>query len=409
MLQLVPETRFVVFDYGLKTRSSTFTLANGTSVEIELRGARGGRRYDRVENLATMYCASRLGSLGKLLNTNVAAIDQCDAVLDVSGGDSFSDIYGSRRFYDIVYPKLIAIQRKIPLFLLPQTYGPFQGLRFRELAARAVRGAEMCWARDQHSFQILQELLGDRFDPANHRCGVDLAFGLEPRPAPEVLSVDLQRMLELNRQERPLVGFNISGLIYNDPVAAAERYGFKADYHAVVRRFLTWLLSDTDANVVLVSHVISPAGHYESDPGACQAMADELQPQFPGRIVLSPSTLDQSQLKWLIGQTDWFCGTRMHATIAALSSGVPTATVSYSDKALGVFESCGQGGAVIDPRVLETEQVLEQLTDAYQNRASARQSLSQHLPKVLGQAREQLDCIVERIRSAAQQRHRCEG
>ena len=38
----------------------------------------------------------------------------------------------------------------------------------------------------------------------------------------------------------------------------------------------------------------------------------------------------------------------MHATIAALSSGVPCATVAYSLKARGVFASCGMAHAVAD-------------------------------------------------------------
>ena len=51
----------------------------------------------------------------------------------------------------------------------------------------------------------------------------------------------------------------------------------------------------------------------------------------------------------------------VHATIAGLSTGVPTATISYSDKAIGVFESCGQGGEVFDLPRREGGEVVKHL------------------------------------------------
>jgi polysaccharide pyruvyl transferase WcaK-like protein len=351
-----------------------------------------------------MSAAASAGPLGALVNSNIRAIDQATAVLDVSGGDSFSDIYGTKRFFSIVRPKLIAIRRGIPLILLPQTYGPYQDPRLKAIAAKAVRGAEMCWARDERSFAILRDLLGGTFDPDRHRCGVDLAFGLEPRDASDALSTELRSMLDADRSAHPLVGFNISGLIYADPEKAVSRYRFKADYRALINQFLSWLLESTDANLVLIPHVMSPAGHYESDPGASAEVARALTGRFPGRVVVSPDSLDQSQAKWLIARTDWFCGTRMHSTIAGLSSGVPTATVSYSDKAKGVFESCAQGDQVIDPRQLDTEEVVERLKQSFEALASVKASLAEHLPAVKRQAEDQMDAIAQRIRVAADRR-----
>lgn len=309
-------------------------------------------------------------------------------------------------------PKLMALETGTPLILLPQTYGPYRDPKLRAIAAKAVRGADMCWARDERSFSILKDLLGHDFDPDRHRCGVDLAFGLRPRDATDLLSAELRSMIECDRSERPLVGFNVSGLIYNDPAKAVSRYRFKADYRGLLESFLSWLLELTDANLVLVPHVMRPADHWESDPGACEAVAATLRAthsMHADRVLVAESTLDQSQAKWLIAQTDWFCGTRMHSTIAGLSSGIPTATVSYSDKAKGVFETCGQGEQVIDPRQLETEEVVERLKRSYGSRDSIRASLARDLPAVKAKASEQMDAIAERIRASASRREKAAG
>ena len=91
----------------------------------------------------------------------------------------------------------------------------------------------------------------------------------------------------------------------------------------------------------------------------------------------------------------------MHATIAGLSSLVPTSTVAYSDKAIGVFESCGQGREVFDPRVLDTNEVVERLQDSFGRRQDLAISLKQHLPRVKEQAAKQMDEVVEIIESLA--------
>jgi len=98
---------------------------------------------------------------------------------------------------------------------------------------------------------------------------------------------------------------------------------------------------------------------------------------------------------------DWFCGTRMHSTIAALSSGLPTAAIAYSDKTLGVFESCGVEDQVIDPRKLETQTVVERLVESFEKRAQTRQVLSTSIDGVKARAAEQLRCTTEMLKALA--------
>jgi colanic acid/amylovoran biosynthesis protein len=393
----IDQAEFVVFDNGLGRRDATLNLPDGKAIKLIRFGARGGQRYYRPENLATMLLASRMGGLGAALNEGIRLIDSCAAVLDVSGGDSFSDIYGQARFDLIVRPKAIAIERRKPLILLPQTYGPYNAPAVENLAALIVRKASMAWARDLDSFNNLKILLGDSFDPAIHQCGVDMAFGLMPSPANHLLDARLNELLTGKSAAQPLIGFNVSGLIYNDPVGAIERYGLKADYRQTVIGFLQKVLDQTSARILLISHVMDLPGHFESDLAACSDVVAQLTPGYEGRVHVAPVTLNESQVKWLISQMDWFCGTRMHSTIAALSSGIPTSAVSYSDKTAGVFETCKQGAHVMDPRKLATSEVIEGLWVSFLTRDELRQSLSLALSIVIETANRQLLAIAERV------------
>lgn len=214
----IDDVEFVVFDNALGLREDLIKLGNGKTIKIIRYGARSGLRYYRPENIFTMLVMSKLGKLGATLNTGIKLIDSCDVVLDVSGGDSFSDIYGMVRFNSINRPKQITINRKKPLFLLPQTYGPYKCSSVRQQAAQSIKNATIAWARDKDSYKILQDLLGNNFSSECHQCGVDMAFKLQPLNAKIKISKKLNNWLnDGSSLEQIIVGINVSGLIYNDP------------------------------------------------------------------------------------------------------------------------------------------------------------------------------------------------
>lgn len=381
--------QMTVFDHGLGSGVMQKTIDSHT-ISYNRCGAINSRRFYQPENLWNMRLRSWLGGLG---NNGVRTIVASDIVLDISGGDSFTDLYGARRFSTVAIPKLIALRHRTPLILLPQSYGPFASAKSRRVAEHIVQRAAMAWARDERSYEVLRELAGDRFDPAKHKLGVDVAFGLPASEPALNSSGGFTDWLNLNGTD-PIVGFNVSGLIFNQSESNAVRDGFRADYHEVVKRFLQQLLRETSARIVLAPHVLTPQGHFESDIDACQQMARALGGSEDHRIHVLSQPYDPMEIKSIISRTNWFCGTRMHSTIAALSSGVPTAAMAYSDKTLGVFETCGQGDHVADLRRMTTSEVLDRLWWSWGQRTIEREQLESELSNVRRDSEAQLDEIV---------------
>jgi polysaccharide pyruvyl transferase WcaK-like protein len=312
-------------------------------------------------------------------------------ILDISGGDSFTDLYGEKRFEAVAAPKQVAVEHGIPLILLPQTYGPFDTERSARRAAEIVKYARMAWARDKHSFIVLRELLGDTFNPSRHRSGVDMAFLLEARE-PAVALAKGSRPAFWPNSGNQVIGINVSGLIYLDHERARRSYGLRADYRTVVTSLVRAVLETRGAHVVLVPHVVVPEGHYESDVEACRLVREEVGND---RVSVLPARYDQAEVKSIISRCDWFCGTRMHSTIAALSTGVPATVLAYSPKPFGVFESCDLGEHVVDLRALDTRAAIDRLATEFANRKETCTSLATALPGVLARAEKQLDTIAE--------------
>ena len=390
--QRLPEARLTSFDYTPGIRAGEVD-----GVAYEQLGAWRTRRVWAPYSHAAIDAALRFRLP---LVPAAERIRNADAILDISGGDSFTDLYGPERFKSIAWPKLTAIRLGIPLILLPQTYGPFRSSPSRELAARICRGAAAAWARDERSFGVLRHLLGDAFDPARHRCGVDVAFLLPTKRPAAPLGDRLQEWLETRNQAEPLAGLNVSGLLYNDPAGARSRYGFIADYRELCRSLVERLAAD-GARVVLTPHVVSPPGHYESDIEASGRLAASLSKDVATRVTVAPAFQDPREVKWLSGQYDWLYGKRMQSTIAGRSSAVPSATTSYSDKAHSVFANRGVGAAVMVPKPLNAVKALGSVQYLFRGRFELAWKLRSGLPAVFKTADEQTDDIAECIWQSA--------
>mgnify|MGYP000659732870 CR=1 FL=1 len=384
---------FLVLDHAKGLRKKTLEL-NGNNVNITFCGAKHGKRFYQNENFFNIRFSLKFL---RAFNPIARKFSLANVILDISGGDSFTDLYGEWRFKAITYPKLIAIENNIPLVLMPQTYGPYSSLKTKKIASEIVRSATMAFARDEESFDVLKELLGDKFDKEKHKQGVDVAFLLNSSK-PEVLPA--KKIQEwFDTPSEPIIGINVSGLIYNQIEKSFSQYGLKANYREVIYLLIKKILDETNANIILIPHVLVDENNYESDVAASKHVMELFSEDEQQRIELDLNSYGATEVKWLISQVDWFCGTRMHSTIAGLSTGVPTTAIAYSIKTRRVFKTCNQENQVIDPRELNTADVVEGLWEGWLQRDETERSLAESLPKVIETANNQMDLIRRKIAS----------
>lgn len=376
-----PDAVLSIFDDGWGIREAPELGAGAERV-----GVRWSRRWHRPESWARIRLAQTLG-----LSTNpvAARIAAADAVLDLSGGDSFTDLYGAARLAAVSAPKQATIRADRPLVLLPQTYGPFTTPRGRRVAERIIRSAALAYARDPWSHEQLVSLAGPDADHTRLRRGVDVAFALEAtRPAEEVVEHIEAWTGELT------AGVNVSGLLRD--AGGRERFGLAGDYIDTMTELVRGLLA-AGAQVLFVPHVHEPGGTGESDVAAIRQIRERLTASERARTELVPPDLDAAQLKWCIARCDWFVGSRMHATIAALSTLTPVAAYAYSDKTKGVFETCGTHDQVVDARRTAGSEAVEAIMASFHDRETIRADLAVRAPAVIEQSRAQLRDLLDTI------------
>jgi polysaccharide pyruvyl transferase WcaK-like protein len=130
--------------------------------------------------------------------------------------------------------------------------------------------------------------------------------------------------------------------------------------------------------VVIIAHVLpSVALAVEDDFLASRSIIEALPKTAVSRLTLIEKGLDQHETKYCIGLCDFFIGSRMHSTIAALSQNIPAVGLAYSKKFSGVFQTAGVSNHVIDLRSQRNEEIVESIESLY---ASAQQTAA-HLAK----------------------------
>jgi polysaccharide pyruvyl transferase WcaK-like protein len=279
-----------------------------------------------------------------------------DCVLDIGGGDSFTDIYANKRYAFIWGTKAIAIAAGRPLMLCPQTIGPFSKQPHTALAAYALRHAAAVVARDSRSFEVAKALA----PKTRTVLSTDVAFALPFQ----------DRGAERNGP-KVRVGVNVSGLLFNEATKGANRFGLQVDY-AVLMRGLMDELHRRGAEVHLITHANDPRP-WDDDGRAADLFAQEYPwairvPNFPGPM----------EAKSYISSLDFLVSGRMHACIGAVSSGTPVVPIAYSRKFSGVFGLIDYP-ALVDVAGMTTEAalafVLAQLDARAELAAAARRSM----------------------------------
>ncbi len=348
----------------------------GVSVAYILFGTSGSQTLplspDRVRE------GGRISLKRMLLHktTFLRDLRECDVVFDIGEGDSFTDIYGVKRYMRLLWTKAAVLLLRRPLILSPQTIGPFKIWWTRVLAVCVMNRAAKVFARDRVSRDYLHSVGVVR----NAACSTDVAFRLPYQQS--------ERKGNATR-----IGLNISGLLYSGGYTGKNQFDLTVDYRKLVNRLIEYWLRMPNCEVWLVPHVLSSQIPREDDRRANAEVAAlypccKVAPEFKNPI----------EAKSFISSLDFLTGARMHACIAALSAGVPVVPFAYSRKFEGLFSTLNYP-LLVDGQRDTTDAAFEKITKASSNlrRHQADAAASAHVARAL--MGEYEDFVIETLRA----------
>ncbi len=362
-----PDATFLVPSLDIERDSRQWPDAAAHGVEW-VKAPSIGRRFIHWNRVV-----SRLPALAALPWPGLAADDplrqqlaSCDLLLSI-GGDNYALDYGLASLAFFVAVAEAAMQAGKPAVLWGASVGPFSRLpAVEKKMVKHLGRLQAVTVRESHSLNYLRGLGLN----ANLHAVVDSAFVLDKEavadlPWPQagadgVLGLNLSPLVDKVRQQagaaRPLADEAID--------------------------FLRRVLAETDMGVLLVPHVAPLDGSERNNDERYMAALLERLGDSGGRVVMLPGGLNAIQLKGAISRCQAFIGARTHATIAAMSTAVPTVSIAYSVKALGINRDLfGDERYVLDTRTLDAAALWSALQGLRADRSAIDQLYAEQLPE----------------------------
>jgi colanic acid/amylovoran biosynthesis protein len=294
---------------------------NSTEVDHAIRSfsvSGAGKRFTQKWWLAQAQKRIGLSTNSHLMDLS-EQIDGVCVALEV-GGDNYSLDYGKPESFMAMDRYLR--KKGVPVILWGASVGPFDAdPKFAPRIFDHLRQLEGVFVRESSSREYLQE--HGVID--NVHLVADPAFLMQPvEPPAEKIGFPLPE---------GAIGINLSPLV--------GRFRGQTPEDIDIGQ---WLSVCTDIvreaatcgyPIVLIPHVES-AWHGNDDYDFLNAISRSFADDASMQVGVLPLGLNAAELKWVIARCQVFAGARTHATIASLSSQVPTLSIGYSLKAKGI-------------------------------------------------------------------------
>jgi len=287
-------------------------------------------------------------------------ISSVDLVLSV-GGDNYSLDY--RLPSPLMGLDGLAVKIGKPTVLWGASVGPFEKEpAFVPAIQDHLSRFDLIGVRETVSYEYLTSVLG----LSNVMQMVDPAFALERErvdPAP----------FWPTALPNGVLGLNISPLI--------ERYKSKEqDLREEVIAFIRCIVEKYGLNVLLIPHVVPLDGTARNNDTRYMETIFKAVSDQGGAVSMSPSYLNAPQTKDVISKLRCFIGARTHSTIAALSTGVPAISISYSVKARGINRDLfGHEDLVLPTHSLSTQSLEAGVQYLLDHESMLRQTLEKRM------------------------------
>lgn len=286
-------------------------------------------------------------------------LESVDAVLAV-GGDNYSLDY--RIPSPIMSVDGWAMDMGKPVMLWGASVGPFEREpEFVEPVTRHLARMHFVAAGESMSHDYLIHKLGLR----------NVIRMAEPSFMLGKEAVDLKPFWPSGAGH--VLGLNVSRLV--------ERHKRQdKDVHAELAKFIRHAVKRYQLGVLLIPHADPLREDVRGGDAAYMAPLLERLADLGDSVKMMPNTFNAVQTKYVVSYLRFFIGSRAHPVIAALSSGVPTASIAYSVKACGINRDMfGSQETVLQARNLSARSLQDLLERLVEQEDAMRGLLEQRI------------------------------
>ncbi|WP_085317132.1 polysaccharide pyruvyl transferase family protein [Derxia lacustris] len=292
-----------------------------------------------------------------------ARIAESDAVI-MTGGDVISLDYGLVSLYEWSGFIENAARMGKKTVLWAASVGPFKIPAVEKIMVDHLNAYDAITVRETETLAYLRGIGVNKA-----KLVADPAFNLQPQ------AVEFEQHLPPGDQ--PIVGLNVSPLIRKFRATPEAVESLDAD----VTAFIKHLVNEGKYRVLLVPHVDPLDGVAENSDSHYMLTLMSRLGAASEKVGILPPTYNAAQLKHVISKLKFFIGARTHATIAAMSMGVPVISIAYSVKAKGLNKDLfGDTRYVLETPKVSKDSLCDALALLEQDESIIKSCLADRIP-----------------------------
>lgn len=285
-------------------------------------------KFARCQSNVLLRAACLLRNRAELKEAE-ALYRSCDAMVDISGyalGSNWSDATCNRYLDHLEFAQGF----HIPVYLMPQSFGPFDFGADRKALDDRVRKllptARVIFAREQEGYDALV----DTYGLTNVRLATDLVLGNR--------GIDPEKVFRKRPAMRlPEIAENSVAVIPNSMnIHAGSRDAVLTMYVAVVEKLLS-----LGKKVYLLSHS-------SMDAALCRTLKERFEMQKD--VVLLEQDFSCLEFNELVQKFQYLVASRFHSIVHAYKNGVPCIALGWATKYHDLLKLFAQEQYVFDVR-----------------------------------------------------------
>lgn len=266
----------------------------------------------------------------KFINKNkresLKIFQEADAVFVKGGGflHSSGGIVSYFKIKYLLYHINLALSLKKEVYVMPNSFGPFEGVGVKKQVYRALSRCKLVTAREDISRQMIKKQLN-----MDIPVYADLGFYLQK----EKNQITGQVLKNLEKSNRKLVAITMRPYRFEGKKDADELY---SKYKRALAEFVEWLY-EQEYLPVLVVHTLAMNQH-ENDAACIFDIVESLEKSR--YCLINDSEFNCRDLKEIYSNCSYIVGTRFHSVIFAISEMVPAIAITYGgNKGQGIMNS----------------------------------------------------------------------
>lgn len=292
----------------------------------------------------------------------------------VKGGGflhAYGGIIDAYKIYFHLYHIDLAISMGIPVYVMPNSFGPFVDKFSRRMIRKTLEKCEVVYSRESISQKVLKETCN-----VNSLLSRDIAMYLK-----EDQHFDANVCLEeknIKIDTGRMVGITVRPYRFPGNENGQELYN---QYKKSVSNLIVWLKSK-EYHPVLIEHVFSE-NYHERDIICINEIVELVKSKGHQVDVFSALDLNCKQMMSIYAKMNYLVGTRFHSVIFSLIGNVPAIAITYGgNKGNGVMRDLGLSDYAIPIDVIRENTLIQCFQKLVNNRESVIEKLKQNQKQI---------------------------